>query len=67
MESYVEKLTEMINGAQINTLTVAMMEVPCCGGLLQMAKMAASAASRKIPIKAIYVSLQGKVLKEEWV
>lgn len=67
MESYVEKLSAMMDQAQINTLTVAMMEVPCCGGLLQMAKMAASNATRKVPIKAVYVSIQGKVLQEEWV
>lgn len=67
MESYVEKITGMINTAQINTLTVAMMEVPCCGGLLGMAKAAAAEATRKIPIKAVYVSIQGKIIKEEWV
>ncbi len=64
---YIEKLTAMINNANINTLTVMMMEVPCCSGLLQMAKMAAENASRKIPVKSMVVSLQGEVMKEEWV
>jgi ferredoxin len=67
MESYVEKITAMIENAQINTLTVVMMEVPCCGGLLHMAQTAAGNTSRKVPIKAVYVSVQGEVLKEEWV
>lgn len=66
-EIYVEKLKMMIEEAKINTLTVMLMEVPCCGGLLQMAKIAASQVSRKIPIKMVLVSLQGHVLKEEWV
>jgi len=66
-EVYIEKLTAMINNANINTLTVMMMEVPCCSGLLQMAQMAAENASRKIPVKALVVSLQGEVMKEEWV
>ncbi len=66
MESYVEKITAMIDQAQINTLQVVMMEVPCCGGLLQMAKMAVSQAKRKVPVKATYVSIQGELLKEEW-
>lgn len=66
-ESYIEKLTSMIENAKINTLTVAIMEVPCCGGLLQMAKAALHKATRKIPVKLIVVGIQGKILSEEWV
>jgi NAD-dependent dihydropyrimidine dehydrogenase PreA subunit len=64
---YIEKVKMMIENANINTLTVVIMQVPCCGGLLQMAKTALSQASRKVPIKAIVVSLQGEIIKEEWV
>ncbi len=39
-ESYVQKLTSLIDEAKINTINVMMMEVPCCGGLLQMVKAA---------------------------
>ena len=66
-EIYVEKLVEMIDHAKIDTLTVMIMEVPCCGGLLQLAKIAAKQAKRKIPLKAIIVGLQGNILQEEWV
>ncbi|HNW75896.1 MAG TPA: 4Fe-4S binding protein [Bacteroidales bacterium] len=66
-ESYVEKLSMMISGAHINTLHVIMMEVPCCGGLLQMALEARQKAGRNIPIKKTIVSLQGEVLQEDWV
>ncbi len=64
---YVEKLTAMIDEAEINTLTVAIMEVPCCGGLLYLAKKARDWAHRNIPIKLIMVGVQGDILKEEWV
>ncbi|MFN8258167.1 MAG: 4Fe-4S binding protein [Bacteroidales bacterium] len=67
MDSYVEKMTRMVDEAKINTLTVMIMEVPCCGGLLQMARMAVNNASRKVPIKAMVVSLQGEIISEEWV
>jgi len=43
------------------------MQVPCCSGLLRLAEQAAQSASRKVPIKYIVVSLQGEILKEEWV
>ena len=63
---YVEKLTAMIDHANINTLTVMMMEVPCCSGLLQMAKMAVDNATRKVPIKTMIVGLDGQIRKEQW-
>ncbi len=66
-ESYVDKLVVMINDSKINTLTVAIMEVPCCGGLLQLAKKALILAGRKIPVKLIVVGIQGEIIKEEWV
>ena len=64
---YVEKIKALIDDAKINTLTVMIMQVPCCGGLLAMAKEAASLAKRKVPIKCLVISLQGEVLREEWV
>lgn len=66
-ESYVEKITSLIDDSKINSLTVMIMEVPCCGGLLSIAQKGAAAAKRKIPIKLIVVGLQGNILKEEWV
>jgi len=66
-EVYIEKLSSMIDDAQINTLTVMVMEVPCCGGLLHLAKAAIEKASRKVPVKMIMVGIQGDILKEEWV
>lgn len=66
-EVYKEKLISLIDDAKINTLTVMIMQVPCCGGLLHMAQLAASQASRKIPVKLIVVSIEGSVLREEWI
>jgi ferredoxin len=64
---YFEKLKSMIDDAKINTLTVLTMEVPCCSGLLAMAKKAASEAERNIPVKSIQVSIQGEILSENWI
>jgi NAD-dependent dihydropyrimidine dehydrogenase PreA subunit len=66
-EVYVEKIRKMIDEAKINTLTVLVMEVPCCSGLLQIAKKALDSATRKIPIKIIVVGIKGDILKEEWI
>lgn len=66
-QSYEDKLVAMIDQARINTLTVLIMEVPCCGGLLQIAKRARGRAKSNIPIKAIVLSVQGEIKSEEWV
>jgi hypothetical protein len=66
-ESYVEKLTAMIDISKVNTISVMMMEVPCCGGLLQMVRAALAKASRKVPVKKVIVGINGEVLQEEWV
>ena len=66
-EVYVDKLAAMITDTKINTLTVVMMEVPCCGGLMGMAQMALQRSDRKIPLKQVIVSVQGEIMKEEWV
>jgi len=61
---YLEKLTAMINDANIQSITVLIMQVPCCGGLLQLAQTAAGSADRKVPINAIVISVNGEVLQE---
>jgi hypothetical protein len=66
MEVYVDKITAMIDHAHINTITVIIMQVPCCGGLLQIVKTAASAAQRRVPIKLMVVSIEGRIIREEW-
>jgi len=66
-ESYLQKLVSMINDSNINSLTVVRMEVPCCGGLTQLAQQALANANRKIPIKQAVISHQGEVLEEGWI
>lgn len=66
-EIYIDKLTIMIDTAKVNTITVMMMEVPCCGGLVQMVRAAMARASRKVPVKAVMVSIEGKILSDEWI
>jgi hypothetical protein len=65
-EIYVEKIKTMVAEAKVNTLTVIMMEVPCCGGILQMTRTAVEQSGRKVPIKVVTVGISGKILQEEW-
>jgi ferredoxin len=64
---YMEKIRQLVDESKINTLTVMIMEVPCCKGLLQLAKQSLTLTSRKIPVKMVMVSVEGNILEEEWV
>jgi NAD-dependent dihydropyrimidine dehydrogenase PreA subunit len=66
-EIYLEKMIRLIDDAKVNTISVMIMEVPCCGGLLQLVMNAAKQANRKVPVKAITVGIQGEILAEDWV
>jgi len=66
-EVYLDKLAALIDEAKVNTVSVMIMEVPCCGGLLRMAQTAAQRATRKVPIKAIVVGVNGEIRQEAWV
>lgn len=61
-ESYINKLAMLIDDAKVNTITVLMMEVPCCSGLLHLIKEAQHMTNRKVPVKAIVVSIKGEIL-----
>jgi len=67
MEIYRDKLTALVDEAQVNTISVMIMEVPCCGGLLRLTQEAVAQAKRKVPIKAIMVALDGEIRRESWV
>lgn len=64
---YVEKIKSWFENAKINTLTVLIMQVPCCMGLVQLVKQGLENSKRKVPLKAVVVSLQGDILSEDWV
>lgn len=67
LEIYRDKIRALVDQAGIDTLTVAIMQVPCCGGLLRIAMDAVESANRKIPVKKIVVGVQGEILEENWV
>lgn len=61
---YLEKLITMITEANLKSITVMIMQVPCCSGLLQMAQQAVDQSGRNIPIEAVVIGVNGDVLKE---
>ena len=63
VQEYVQKFADIFKTAGIKSITVAVMEVPCCSGLPVIVKKGMEAANKKIPMKEIILSLRGKILQ----
>jgi NAD-dependent dihydropyrimidine dehydrogenase PreA subunit len=61
-EGYVEKLAEIIRRNGLRSLTVAIMTVPCCSGLLRLVRRAVEASGVPIEVQATVVGIDGKIV-----
>ena len=59
---YTEKLTEIIKNNSIKSITVARMEVPCCGGIENAVKEAIKASGKLIPWQVTVISTDGQII-----
>jgi len=59
---YVEKLAELITLNDLKSLTVAIMNVPCCSGLYHMVDAASEASGRAILIRKVVVGIDGAIV-----
>ncbi len=64
-EIYVEKLKALIDEAEVRSITVVMMQVPCCNGLMRLTQIAAAQCRRAVPTTAVIIGLDGRVLRED--
>ena len=60
---YSEKLTAIIQGNDIQSVTIVRMEVPCCGGLEMAAKKAIQNSGKFIPWQVVTISIDGKIIE----
>jgi len=61
-EAHLEKLTQIFRIARPRSVTVIRMEVPCCGGLNNLARQASIASGVRIPIEETTIGVRGQVL-----
>lgn len=59
---YSEKLTQIIAGNNIQSVTILRMEVPCCGGLEHAAKQALQNSGKFIPWQVVTFSIDGRIM-----
>lgn len=61
--SHLEKLTQLVAHSGLKSLTVLHMEVPCCSGLVYLAKKAIEASGREIPLKEVTIGVRGDIIE----
>jgi NAD-dependent dihydropyrimidine dehydrogenase PreA subunit len=63
--AYISKFTEIFKNAGIKSVTVLIMEVPCCSKLPVIVREGMDFSGKKIPMEIIVISAEGKILKRE--
>lgn len=64
---YAKKLEDIIKINDLESITVLKMEVPCCSGIAQATKIARDNSGVDIPVKVVTISVEGEVLKREYI
>ncbi len=62
-EVYLDKLVTMINETNLKSITVLIMQVPCCSGLAQLAQQAIEISGSEIPVNVTVISHNGEILQ----
>jgi len=61
-KSYVQRFAEIITTCNLNSLTILIMEVPCCSAMIGIIKEAMELAKKTVPLEQITLSRQGEVI-----
>lgn len=61
IDMYVDKLTEIFEKQDVNSISIVHMEVPCCSGIGVIVRRALEKAQKEIPIMDYTVSIAGEI------
>ena len=59
---YSQKLTAILQGNAIQSVTVVRMEVPCCGGMEAAVRKALAQSGKDLPLTVVTLSTDGRIL-----
>jgi hypothetical protein len=62
VEEYVKKFAALFATAGIKSVTVVVMEVPCCQGLPVIVRKGMAQAGKSVPIEVVTISVRGEML-----
>lgn len=61
-KSYVQRFAEIIATCKLNSLTILIMEVPCCSSMVGIIRQAMEQAGKTVPVEQITLSTRGEVI-----
>jgi NAD-dependent dihydropyrimidine dehydrogenase PreA subunit len=64
-EQNIAKLAEILAGNDIQDIKLVRMEVPCCGGLMSIARKAMERAGKAVPVDEVVIATDGSILQGE--
>ncbi len=64
-QEYIQKFGDIFNCADIKSISVPVMEVPCCQGLPVIVQKGLELAGRKMPILKVVISRRGEIISSE--
>ena len=62
-QEYVKKFAEIFRTADIRSVTVIDMEVPCCSALPAIVRKGMQEAGKGIPIEEVVISVRGEIVR----
>ncbi len=66
-ESYVKRFSEIIANCNLNSITILIMEVPCCASMNGIIQQAIDRSGTTVAVEQITISTQGAVVdKKQW-
>ncbi len=65
IDEYVAKFAAIFETAGIQSVTVVIMEVPCCSKMPAIVREGMRRAGKEIPVEVVVISARGKVLKRQ--
>ena len=61
---YAEKLAAVLKHNNINSVSVARMEVPCCAGLVHMVERALRESGKDLPLRVSVITIDGQIFSD---
>ena len=61
-QAHLARLTEILKQSSVNSLKIVHMEVPCCSGLVYMARQAIQQSGKDIPMEEITIGIKGEIM-----
>lgn len=62
-QSYIEKFRDIFAVADVKSVTVLIMEVPCCSGMPTIVKKGLELSGADVPVEVVVISLDGQIKK----